>query len=164
MSKGIVIAGFGAIGKTMVGNKYDNSIDLESSYYKWDNIGFENLSSEELKGIVRPVNKDWPSNYHKAIVEAREKYDVVLTSMHDHVLRFFEENNIEYYLAIPTLDSTDAIIDRCYNRGNNKNFIDILIKTLYDFDSRLNEYRPIKILRLNKNEYLEDVLKRENLI
>ena len=86
MSKGIVIAGFGAIGKTVVGNKYDNIIDLESSYYKWDNTGFENFSFEELKGIVRPVNKDWPSNYHNAIIEARKKYDVVLTSMHDHVL------------------------------------------------------------------------------
>ena len=160
----IIIAGFGAIGKTVLENKYDNIIDLESSYYKWDNTGYENIKPEGLKGIVRPVNTNWPSNYHKAILEAMKKYDIVLTSMHEHVLRFLEGNDIEYYLAIPTLDSVDVIIERCYNRGNNKNFIDILIKTLYDFDSRLNEYHPKKIIRLNKNEYLEDVLKREKLI
>ena len=163
MSKGIVIAGFGAIGKTVVGNKYDNFIDLESSYYKWDNTGFGNLSSEELKGIVRPINKNWPSNYHQAIVEARKKYDVVLTSMHDHVLKFLEQNSIEYYLAFPTLDSAEIIKQRCYARGNNENFVNILIDTLYSFDKKLDNYHPIKILRLNKNEYLEDVLIRYNI-
>ncbi len=164
MHKKIIVAGFGAIGKTVVGNKYDNIIDLESSNYKWDNTGYDNIKPEGLKGIVRPINVNWPSNYYKAILEATKKYNIVLTSMHDYVLKFFEENDIEYYLAIPTLDSVGIIIERCYNRGNNKKFIDILIKTLYDFDSRLNEYHPIKVLRLNKNEYLEDLLKRENLI
>ncbi len=163
MSKGIVVAGFGAIGKTVVGNKYDNFIDLESSFYKWDNTGFENLSFEELKGIVRPINKEWPSNYHKAIIKARKKYDVVLTSMHEHVLKFLEQNRIDYYLAFPTLDSDEIIKQRCYDRGNNENFVSILIATLYDFDKKLNEYHPIKILRINKNEYLEDVLIKNNI-
>ena len=164
MSKGIVVAGFGAIGKTVVGNKYDNIIDLESSYYKWDNTGFENFSFEELKGIVRPVNKDWPSNYHNAIIEARKKYDVVLTSMHDHVLKFLEQNKIDYYLAFPTLDSDEIIKKRCYARGNNENFVNILIDTLYDFEKKLYDYHPIKILKINKNEYLEDVLIKSGII
>lgn len=29
MSKGIIVAGFGAIGKTTLGNKYDNVIDMD---------------------------------------------------------------------------------------------------------------------------------------
>ena len=164
MSKGIVIAGFGAIGKTIVGNKYDNIIDLESSYYKWDNTGFENLTFEELKGIVRPVNKDWPENYHKAIVEARKVYDVVLTSMHDHVLKFLEQNEIDYYLVIPTLDSDEIIKQRCYDRGNNENFVTILIDTLYNFDKKIDDYHPKEILKINKNEYLEDVLIKASII
>ena len=164
MNKGIVVAGFGAIGKTILGKKYVNIIDLESSYYKWDNTGFENLSSEELKGIVRPVNKDWPSNYHKAIVEYRKKYDVVLTSMHDHVLRFLEKNNIEYYLALPTIDSIEVIKKRCYERGNNKKFVDILIATLYDFYKRLKDYHPKKVLLLKKDEYLENVLIKSGIL
>lgn len=164
MSKGIVVAGYGATGKTVISNKYDNVIDLESSYYKWDNTGYEDFSSEERKGIVRPVNPEWPSNYHKAIVEARESCDIVLTSTHDHVLKFLEENGIEYYLAFPTLDSIEVIKERCYKRGNNKNFVDILIGTLYEFDSRLDEYHPIKLLMISKGEYLEDVLIKENIL
>ncbi len=164
MSKGIVVAGFGAIGKTVLGNKYANIIDLESSNYKWDNTGFENISSEELKGIVRPINKDWPANYHKAIVEAREKYAVVLTSMHEHVLNFLEQNKIDYYLAFPTMDSAEIIKQRCYARGNNENFVNILIDTLYDFNKKLDDYHPKEILKVNKNEYLEDVLIKSSII
>mgnify|MGYP000372056632 CR=1 FL=1 len=95
MSKGIIVAGFGAIGKTTLGNKYDNVIDMESGYYRWDNTGFENIPYEQRKGKKeRPENIEWPDNYYKAIIEARKKYDVVLTSMHWHLLDFFEKNNI----------------------------------------------------------------------
>ena len=103
-------------------------------------------------------------NYHKAIIDARNKYDIVLTSTHAHVLRFLEKVCIDYYLAFPTLDSVDVIIERCYKRGNNKNFIDILIRTLYDFDSSLDEYHPVKVLRMNRNEYLEDALLKEQIL
>ena len=53
MSKGIIVAGFGAIGKTTLGNKYDNIIDMESGYYQWDNTGFENIPYEQRKGTNR---------------------------------------------------------------------------------------------------------------
>lgn len=53
MSKGIIVAGFGAIGKTTLGNKYDNVIDMESGYYQWDNTGFENIPYEQRKGKKR---------------------------------------------------------------------------------------------------------------
>ena len=75
MKKGIVIAGFGAIEKTTLAKKYNNCIDLESSNYKWDNSKLPNLSAEELKGIVRPIKKEWPDNYHKAIIESTKKYE-----------------------------------------------------------------------------------------
>ena len=110
MSKGIIVAGFGAIGKTTLGNKYSNIIDLESGYYQWDNKGYEDIPYEQRKGKKdRPKNKEWPTNYHHAVIEAQNKYDVVLTSMHFHLLDFFEENNIEYYLAYPTLDSEKVL-------------------------------------------------------
>lgn len=165
MSKGIIVAGFGAIGKTTLGNKYNNIIDLESGYYKWDNTGFENIPYEQRKGkSERPENKEWPNNYHNAVLEAIEKYDVVLTSMHWHLLDFLEKNNIEYYLAYPTLDSEKVLEERCYARGNNKTFTDKLKVNLYDWNDKLKKYHPKELLIINKNEYLEDVLKRNNII
>lgn len=165
MSKGIIVAGFGAIGKTTLGNKYNNIIDLESGYYKWDNTGFENIPYEQRKGKnERPENKEWPNNYHNAVLEAIGKYDVVLTSMHWHLLDFLEKNNIEYYLAYPTLDSEKVLEERCYARGNNKTFTDKLKVNLYDWNDKLKKYHPKELLIINKNEYLEDVLKRNNII
>ena len=40
MSKGIIVAGFGAIGKTTLQEKYKEVIDMESGMYQWDNVGF----------------------------------------------------------------------------------------------------------------------------
>lgn len=42
--RGILIAGFGAIGKTTVSKKYDNVIDLESSSFKY-------IIDDELKKL-----------------------------------------------------------------------------------------------------------------
>ena len=107
MSKEIIVAGFGAIGKTTLGNKYDNIIDLESGYYKWDNTGFEHIPYEKRKGKKdRPKNKEWPTNYHNAVLEAMKKYDV----------------------AYPTLDSEKVLEERCYARGNNEIFTEKLKK------------------------------------
>ncbi len=165
MSKGIIIAGFGAIGKTTLGKKYDNVIDLESGYYQWDNTGFEHIPYELRKGKKeRPKNPKWPTNYYNAILKAKEKYDVVLTSMHWNLLDFFEENNIEYYLAYPTLDSEKVLEKRCRDRGNNNIFTNKLKINLYDWDVKRKKYHPKELLLINKDEYLEDTLKRKNII
>ena len=165
MNKGIIVAGFGAIGKTTLGNKYSNIIDLESGYYKWDNRGFENIPYEQRKGKnERPENPKWPNNYHISVLEAINKYDVVLTSMHWHLLDFLEKNNIEYYLAYPTLDSEKVLEERCYARGNNKVFTDKLKANLYNWSEKLKMYHPKKLLIISKDEYLEDVLKKEKII
>ena len=52
MSKGIIVAGFGAIGKTTLGNKYDNIVDMESG---WIILGLKtylmNKEKEKKKGL-----------------------------------------------------------------------------------------------------------------
>lgn len=165
MSKGIIVAGFGAIGKTTLQQKYKCVIDMESGMYQWDNVGFEDIPYEKRKGTTdRKKNKEWPQNYFKAILEAQEKYKIVLTSMHWDLLNFFENNNIEYYLAFPSLDSEKILEKRCYDRGNNKVFVDKLKNNLKDWYYKINDYNPIKILNIDKNEYLKDILKKENLL
>ena len=165
MSKGIIVAGFGAIGKTTLQQKYKDVIDMESGMYQWDNVGFEDIPYEKRKGTTnRMKNNEWPQNYFKAILEAQKKYKIVLTSMHWDLLNFFENNNIEYYLVFPSLDSEKILEKRCYDRGNNKIFIDKLKNNLKDWYYKINNYNPKKILNIEKNEYLEDVLKKENLL
>jgi len=70
MKKGIIISAFAGLGKTTLGNKYSNVIDLESTNYHWifDIKERTTLNSEELKGIKqRQLNPEWPSNYIRAI-------------------------------------------------------------------------------------------------
>ena len=62
MSKGIIIAGFATCGKSILGKKYSNVIDLESSPFK--HIMNDNLSIEEQKGTKRESNPLWPQNYY----------------------------------------------------------------------------------------------------
>lgn len=84
--------------------------------------------------------------------------------MHWHLLDFFEANNIEYYLAYPTLDSEKILEKRCYDRGNNDVFVNKLKINLYDWNEKLKKYHPKKLLIIKKDEYLEDVLKNNNMI
>lgn len=166
MKKGIIIAGFGAIGKTTLYNKYENVIDLESGDYTWDNTGLEDIPVEKRKGnaVKRDPNPDWPNNYFEAIMDAREKYDIILTSMHGCLLDYFNDNNISYYLAYPTDDCVDELVKRCYERGNNETFSEKLRKNALKWKNRLNEPKIIKVLYCTKDEYLEDILIKENLL
>ncbi|MNP64993.1 hypothetical protein D3C76_1605470 [compost metagenome] len=84
--------------------------------------------------------------------------------MHWHLLDYLEKNNVEYYLAYPTLDSMDILEKRCYDRGNNVVFTDKLKINLKDWYYKLYKYSPKELLTIEKNEYLEDVLKRKELL
>ncbi len=72
--RGILIAGFGAIGKTTVSKKYDNVIDLESNSFKYiidDEL--KKLNPEERKGLKsRKLNKEFPDNYYNEIMKDLE--------------------------------------------------------------------------------------------
>ena len=163
--KGIVIAGFGAIGKTYLSKKYANVIDMESGFFKHINIGFEHIDVEKRKGTsIRPENPDWPSNYYNAILNARKHYDIILTSMHWDLLKFYEEIQIPYYIAFPEQNLEDEYAKRCYSRGNNEIFTEHMIKNIKLWNERLKNYKPLKILYLKSNEFLEDKLKKEKIL
>ena len=50
---GVIIAAFATCGKSFLGKKYSNVIDLESSNFKHTNIGFENIPVEKRKGMKK---------------------------------------------------------------------------------------------------------------
>ena len=122
---GILIAGFGAIGKTTVSKKYDNVIDLESSSFKYiidDEL--KKLNPEERKGLKsRKLNKEFPDNYYNEIMKDLEIYDIVFISMHNEIINLLEENNINYYVVYPEENMIEEILERCKNRGNKDDFL-----------------------------------------
>jgi hypothetical protein len=161
MSKGIIIAAFATCGKTYLGNKYSNVIDLESSKYKYINVPDKTI--EQLKGTIGKINPKWPNNYYKAIMKAQEEYDVVLIQLKPEHFDYLDKNNIKYSIAYPNLNNWGEVEKRCIARNNNKNFIIRLKKVFVPFymDSISRKYEKIYIL--DNEMTLEDCLLKDNI-
>ena len=166
MRKGIIIAGFTALGKTTLAKKYDNIIDLESSLYQWKQKNEMNFKEiEESKGKKeRILNEKFPQNYINAILKARDKYYLILTSMHWEILEYFNKNNIDYYLAYPKLDAGDILKKRCMDRGNTEEWAQGIKDKVTLWYPQIKEYNIKNIIYIDKDEYLEDALIKMNLI
>jgi len=163
MARGIIIAGFATCGKSFIGKKYSNVIDLESSDFKHNNASLENVPIEARKGTKREVNKDWPNNYYKAIMEAVKIYDVVLVQLKPEHFDYFDKNNIKYSIAYPNINNWEDVKKKCINRGNNEKFIRRLKSVFVPFyeDCLKRNYENLYII--NENETLESVLIENNI-
>ena len=159
---GIIISGFATCGKSILGKKYSNVLDLESSPFK--NIMRTDLSVEEQKGTKRDTNPLWPQNYYDAIVKATKQYDVVLVQLKPEHFDYFDEHNIKYSIAYPNINNWEEVERRCITRGNNENFIRRLKQVFIPYyeDSIKRNYDKLYIL--NGNETLEDILKKDGII
>lgn len=163
MKKGILIAAFAGLGKTTLGKKYDNVIDLESSDFKWLETGLENIDKEKRKGLSsRNPNPDWPQNYINKIVEVQALYDIVLISVSSEIRQEYDKSGLKYLVAIPSPSSKNIIKNRLIQRGNSQEFIDgfevrfdMIEKKFFEVENKIY---------VKENEYLEDSLKREGIL
>jgi tRNA uridine 5-carbamoylmethylation protein Kti12 len=159
---GILIAGFGAIGKTTLSKKYKNIIDLESSSFKYiidDEL--KRIPIEERKGLkTRKLNPEFPNNYYTEIVNNLEKHNIVLISMHNEIINLLEENNINYYVVYPEEDMLNEIIERCKARGNKEEFLAGVKEAYY----RLYPHKCKNVIWMKKGQYLEEVLVNNDLL
>lgn len=161
MNKPLIIAGFAGIGKTTLAKKYKNVIDLESSIYKWDNTGLEDVPVEARKGTKRKENPNWPNNYIEEIKKQSLNYDIVLVWIHPDTLKIYDENKIDYVLCFPEKSAIKIYEERYKKRGNNKEYIDRVVGT---YDTRFEEFKQKKVphIVLKGNETLEDYLLDHN--
>lgn len=155
----MVICGFAGIGKTYLGNKYKNVIDLESSDYKWIYSNRANkMDKEKRKGLTqRNVNYAWPDNYLDAITDANAEYDLVLVSQSLDILDELHLMKVPYILVFPKLELKEEYIQRCIDRGNQENFIWFIDRYYEKLIKNLMK-RPEEKIILDTGEYLEDAL------
>jgi len=163
-NKCIVIAGFAGLGKTTLERKYKKVIDVESSYFKWLNDGLENLTAEQRKGLPnRKLNPNFPQNYINEIKKLMKSNRILLVYIGNEVRKKLEEENIEFMIALPTPDSKEILIERLRKRGNPPEFIQGFSERFDEIEEKYKNIKQKKIY-VNKDEFLEDALKREHLL
>ncbi len=161
---GKIIAAFAGVGKSYVGEKYKNVLDLESTYYKWLSNGMENLSEEERKGKAnRILNPKWPQNYIDEIIKQKDNYDIVLIQLshprlqNEQIFQYFDKNKIDYYVARPNLSGWNYIENRLRQRGNSEEFI-LQVKDNFKIFIREFSRSKYKQIIIPDGKFLEDAL------
>ncbi|MBQ7917690.1 MAG: hypothetical protein IJ310_02605 [Clostridia bacterium] len=161
---GKIIAAFAGVGKSYVGKKYPNVLDLESTYYKWLEDGVAHLTEEERKGNKnRVLNPNWPQNYIEEILKQKENYDIVLIQLsharlkNEKIFEYFDENNIEYYVARPNLTGWKYIEQRLRDRGNTEEFVGQVRDNFNIFIEEFSKDKYNQII-IEDGEFLEKAL------
>lgn len=157
MSNKFVLAGFSAIGKTTLARKYKNVYDLESSDFRWDNSGLEDIPKEKRKGLKRKENVNWPQNYIDEILKKLQEYDIVLIWVHYDILDILDEKKIPFIICFPEKQSLDFYRERCIKRGNSIEHIERIMSIYDNKIQQSNKYKQEKYF-LKDNETLEDFL------
>jgi len=158
---GIIIAGFSGIGKTTLGKKYTNVIDLDSSEFAYDDSGLENLTLEQRKGMQRKPNPNWPLNYIEKIKSILDDFDYILVWDRPDVLEEYDKYNIEYSVCYPDENALEIYKERFRKRGNSEYYIEKKIKQYYE-NMKIYERCNVKKIILQGNETLEDYLLKNN--
>lgn len=155
----IIIASFAGTGKTYLGKKYKNVIDLEPAPYKWIFETEENKIEEKDKGKAKMLNPQWPMNYVNKIIESLNDYDIVLIGLNRESREMLEKMGYKYYLCFPNKNKKDEYLRRFVERGNCSEFLE---KQAYYFDKELPllyEENMEKMI-LDGSEFIEDYLLR----
>ena len=162
-----IISAFPCLGKTFFAkNNKETSIDLESSNYFFDKTGFENLTSEEFKGLRNRIKKeDGFENYLKAIDQAvkSNKYNYVFISQNPDIIKGILKLGYKVHLVKPNpgKESEKEFIKRAIKRGNNMEWINSTVPYLSeDLDSYYSEdeFKNLLIYFLPHDSYLSDLI------
>ena len=161
---GVIIAAFAGVGKTYVGEKYANVLDLESTYYKWLEDGVAHLTEEKRKGNKnRVLNPAWPQNYIDDILKQKDNYDIVLIQLsherlkNQQIFEYFNKHKIKYYVARPYISGWEHIEKRLRGRGNTEEFIGQVKNNFNVFIEEFSKSKYNQIL-INDGDYLEKAL------
>ncbi len=167
---GKIIAAFAGVGKSYVGQKYPNVLDLESTYFKWLENGVAHLTEEERKGRKdRVLNPLWPQNYIEEILKQKDKYDIVLIQLshkrlkNEQIFEYFDKHKIDYYVARPNLTGWKCIEQRLRDRGNTEEFVGQVRDNFNVFIEEFSKPKYKQII-IDDGKFLEDALIKNKLL
>ncbi|MCL2846638.1 MAG: hypothetical protein FWE38_03020 [Firmicutes bacterium] len=142
---GLVVSSFSGTGKSYIAARHENTVDLDVGEYRFVYDGPVDVPFEARKAMRQfSINPEWPANYHRAIIEARGRHDIVFVTMVPEIAEL-----VDVYFA-PHPDSWPILETRFRERGNPERFIEIQ-KMRFDSES----YEGVQ---LGVDEFLEDAL------
>lgn len=160
MSK--VICAFAGLGKTYLSKKYSNVIDFDLQNFKYIYNRKELNNIEKLKGIENKViNKDWPNNYIVQLRKIINQEKIILVPADKEIRDILVSENINFVFIMPSIDSKEDLINRYKKRGNNQKYIQ---RAINDLEQWINLKYDYETIVLDKEEFLEDLLLKEEMI
>ena len=150
-----------ALGKTYLSNTDSRFIDLDGmkAKYKYgiiDEIDFEKNKLNRGKVIHQDSLEYALDILKKEILNDK----IVLLSFNKQLLEYLWDNNIDYFLVYPNINSRDEYVNRMKKRGNNEKFIEAMtnVKDWNLFYSRnKNVTKPSYKIQLDEGQYLSDI-------
>ena len=166
MSK--IISALPCMGKTHCSKNNDRVLDLESSDYFFEKVGFEELSNEEFKGLQNRIKRETGlKDYISAIIAAErsEKYDYIFISQSPDVIKELLKLKKEVLILkpIPNEESLLNFRERAKNRGNNIEWIKNTEKFLFrklEEDYSESEIAQLSITFVNPELSISDLIEQ----
>jgi len=152
-----VIAASPGTGKSTLAKNYPNVFyDLESIPFRHIiKSEFKHLTEEQLKGLKRDRNPDWPNNYVAEIENKLKENKIVLITQHRDMLNLLRQKGIPFLFVVPKKQNKKEYELRWRERGNNETYIvKRLNEFIEDIDYALKSSEPC--IQLKKGEYLEN--------
>jgi hypothetical protein len=137
---GMIICGFAAIGKSTLGEKFSNCVDMETGDYRWiyKLPGKSRLERERRKGHpeLREPNPNWPQNYIDETLKNYRAGKIVLCGLVSDAMDYFRENGITFYGTVVNENIIGELYERSLERGNPQDFADGVLRNFDKFNER----------------------------
>lgn len=139
-----IICGFDGIGKSVCETYFSSVCYLRSDDF------------DKGAGV-------WPCNYVDKVEDliAEDRYQVILLCSDNDVREELQNRHLEYFIAAPEMDLLSEYTKRWFGRGDNPKSIMKLTEQWNP--SLMSVFKDnVPILRLEKGEFLSDILYRIN--
>lgn len=100
----------------------------------------------------------FPDNYITHIKNNYKEKELMLISSHKVVRDSLIKNNLRFLVVYPALDCKDIYIKRFKERNNTEAFIERISSNWEDWINEIEDSILFDKIRLNKNNYLSDVI------
>lgn len=146
-----IISAFPASGKTyLFKNGFEDAVilDSDSSKFSW--------KLDENGEPTKTRNPEFPENYIKHIKNNIGMADYIMVSSHIDIRKALDAAGLCWIYVAPHRSLMLEWVGRCYIRGSEKGFIDLIINNWDDWVYPNYDLSPCGMTILGSGEYLED--------